>query len=35
MEIGPFDSLYADRSLCYTLEGDHNPPVEDIQVYGD
>ena len=34
-EIGPFDSLYSDHSLYYTLEGDHNPPIEDTQVYAD
>ena len=33
MEFGPFDSLYKDRSLRYSLDGDHNPLVEDIQAY--
>lgn len=33
MDIGPFDSLYSDHTLRYMLEGDHNPPIEDKQVY--
>ena len=32
-EIGPFDSLYHDRSLHYAPEGGVNPPIEDRQTY--
>jgi hypothetical protein len=33
IDIGPFDSLYHDRSLRYTLDGDNYAAITDTQVY--
>ncbi len=32
-DIGPFDSLYADHTLYYTLAGDSAPEITDTQTY--
>lgn len=32
-DIGPFDSLYADHTLHYTLVGDNAPEITDTQTY--